>query len=55
MHTTTVDDLSAAHACAVPGSDEQLWEMSARFLGIGLARGEHAVYFDDGDDKSSKG
>src|SRR3954447_2262684 len=48
MHTTTVDDLSAVHACAVPGSDEQLWEMSARFLGIGLARGEHAVYFDDG-------
>jgi len=48
MQTTTVDDLSAVHACAVPGSDEQLWEMSARFLGVGLTRGEHAVYFDDG-------
>ena len=48
MHRTTVDDLSAVHACAVPGSDEQLWEMSARFLDVGLARGEHAVYFDDG-------
>ncbi len=48
MRTTTVDDLSAVHACAVPGSDEQLWEMSARFLGIGLAAGEQVVYFSDG-------
>ena len=43
MQTTTVDDLSAVHACAVPGSDEQLWEMSARFLGVGLTRGELMV------------
>jgi hypothetical protein len=48
MRPTTVDDPSAVHACAVPGSDEQLWELSARFLGIGLTLGEQAVYFDDG-------
>ena len=36
MQTTTVDERSAVHACAVPGSDEQLWEMSARFLAAGL-------------------
>ena len=48
MRTTTVDDPSAVHACAVPGSDEQLWEMTARFLGDGLAAGEQVVYFDDG-------
>jgi hypothetical protein len=40
MRTTTVDDPSAVHACAVPGSDEQLWEMTARFIGDGLAAGE---------------
>ena len=48
MHTTTVDDPSAVHACAVPGSDEQLWETTARFLGDGLAAGERVVYFADG-------
>ena len=48
MRTTTVDDPSAVHACAVPGSDEQLWEMTARFLGIGLAAGEQVVYLSDG-------
>ena len=48
MRTTTVDDPSAAHACAVPGSDEQLWEMTAAFVAAGLAAGEQVVYFDDG-------
>jgi anti-anti-sigma factor len=48
MRTTTVDDRSAAHACAVPGSDEQLWEMTAAFVAAGLTAGEQVVYFDDG-------
>ena len=48
MRTTTVDDPSAVHACAVPGSDEQLWELTARFLGDGLAAGERVVYLADG-------
>ena len=48
MRTTTVDDPSAVHACAVPGSDEQLWEMTARFLGDGLAAGEQVIYYADG-------
>ena len=48
MRTTTADDRSAAHACAVPGSDEQLWEMTAAFLAAGLHAGEQVVYFDDG-------
>jgi anti-anti-sigma regulatory factor len=47
MRTTTVGDRSAVHACAIPASDEQLWEMTARFLAEGLAAGEQAVYFDD--------
>jgi anti-anti-sigma regulatory factor len=47
--TTTVEDLrSIDHACAVPVSDEQLWEMAAAFLAHGLASGEQVVYFDDG-------
>ena len=47
--TRTVDDLqSVGHACALPVSDEQLWEMTAAFLAGGLQRGEQAVYFDDG-------
>jgi anti-anti-sigma factor len=48
MRMTTVDDPSAAHACAVPVSDEQLWEMTSRFIAAGLAAGEQVVYFDDG-------
>jgi anti-anti-sigma factor len=48
MRTTTVDDRSAVHACAVPGSDEQLWEMTAAFVAAGLTAGEQVVYFDDG-------
>jgi anti-anti-sigma factor len=48
MRTTAVDDRSAAHACAVPVSDEQLWEMTAAFLAAGLRAGEQVVYFDDG-------
>jgi anti-anti-sigma factor len=40
--------LTPAHACAVPTSDEQLWEMSARFVADGLAANERVVYFDDG-------
>lgn len=41
------DAASAAHVCALPVSDEQLWEMTARFLADGLALGERVVYFDD--------
>ena len=48
MRTTTVDDPSAVHACAVPGSDEQLWETTARVLGDGIAAGERVVYYADG-------
>src|SRR3954465_8165043 len=48
MRTTTVDDPSVVHACAVPASDEQLWEMTAAFLAAGLAAGEQVVYLDDG-------
>lgn len=48
MRTTTVDGQPAAHACAVPGSEEQLWEMSAAFLAAGLSVGEQVVYLDDG-------
>ena len=44
----TVDVRSAAHACAVPDSDEQLWEMTAAFLGAGITAGEQVLYFDDG-------
>ncbi len=48
MRTITVDDPSAVHACAVPVSDEQLWEMTARFLRDGLVAGERVVYHADG-------
>ncbi len=46
--TVLHDAMPASHACAVPVSDEQLWEMTARFLADGLAAGEHVVYLDDG-------
>ena len=47
--TRTVEDLrSVGHACALPVSDEQLWEMTAAFVAGGLQRGEQVVYFDDG-------
>lgn len=32
------------HACTVPDSEEHLWELSAQFLGEGLAAGERVVY-----------
>jgi anti-anti-sigma regulatory factor len=48
MQTTTVDMRSTAHACAVPDSDEQLWEITASFLAAGLTAGEHVLYLDDG-------
>jgi len=35
------------HACATPVSDEQLWEMSARFIADGLKLRERVVYFED--------
>jgi len=43
-----MDQRSVAHACAIPGSDEQLWEMTAAFVTAGLSAGEQVVYFDDG-------
>jgi anti-anti-sigma factor len=49
VNVRSADDLRAGdHACAVPVSDEGLWELTARFLACGLARGEKVVYFDDG-------
>ena len=36
------------HVLAVPASDQQLWEVSARFVADGLAAGEQVAYFDDG-------
>ena len=42
------DERSTAHACAVPVSEEQLWELTARFVAAGLVAGEQVVYFDDG-------
>jgi anti-anti-sigma factor len=45
----TVEDLRTVdHACAIPVSDEQLWEMTSTFIAAGLAAGEQVVYFDDG-------
>ncbi len=47
--TRTVEDMTSVdHACAVPVSDEQLWEMTAAFVAGGLAAGEQVLYFDDG-------
>ncbi len=48
MRTTTTGERPVAHACAVPRSDEQLWEMTAAFLAAGLSAGEQVVYYDDG-------
>lgn len=46
---TVVQDVTdAPHACTVPVSDEQIWEMTARFLAGGLAAGERVLYFEDG-------
>jgi hypothetical protein len=36
------------HVLAVPASDQQLWEVSARFVADGLAADEQVAYFDDG-------
>ncbi|MFC5995899.1 MEDS domain-containing protein [Pseudonocardia hispaniensis] len=36
------------HACAIPVSEEQLWELSAGFVADGLVRNEQVCYFDDG-------
>ena len=48
MRATATDERSVVHACAIPGSDEQLWEMTAAFVTAGLSAGEQVVYFDDG-------
>lgn len=48
MVTTAVNGTSTAHACAVPVSDEQLWEMTARWVADGLAAGDRVMYFEDG-------
>ncbi|GAA2537665.1 hypothetical protein GCM10010210_04310 [Pseudonocardia hydrocarbonoxydans] len=37
-----------SHACTIPVSDEQLWEMTATYLAEGMAAGERVLYFDDG-------
>jgi anti-anti-sigma factor len=44
----TIEDMSlVGHSCAVPVSDEQLWEVTAAWLAGGLAKGERVVYFED--------
>src|SRR5918994_808954 len=48
MRTTARRERSTAHACAVPVSEEQLWELTAQFVAAGLVAGEQVVYFDDG-------
>jgi anti-anti-sigma regulatory factor len=48
MRTTPRRERSTAHACAVPVSEEQLWELTAQFVAAGLVAGEQVVYFDDG-------
>jgi len=46
--TGTVEDMtSAGHAYAVPVSDEQLYEMTAHWLGTGIVAGERVLYFED--------
>ncbi|MGQ0573317.1 MAG: MEDS domain-containing protein [Pseudonocardia sp.] len=47
MQSTASTVTGVRHACALPVSDEQLWEMSARFIADGLSRGERVVYFED--------
>src|SRR4051812_26557715 len=45
----TVEDLRTVdHACAIPVSDEQLWERTSTFVAAGLAAGEQVLYFDGG-------
>lgn len=48
MVTSTAEMIPGDHVCAIPESDEQLWELSADFVAGGLARNEQIVYFDDG-------
>src|SRR5687768_1582771 len=44
----TIEDMSlVGHTCAVPISDEQLWEVTAQWLAGGPAQGERVVYFED--------
>jgi anti-anti-sigma factor len=46
--TRTIEDMSlVGHSCAVPVSDEQLWEVTAAWLAGGLAADERVVYFED--------
>jgi anti-anti-sigma factor len=45
---TQIEDMSlVGHSCAVPVSDEQLWEVTAAWLAGGLAAGERVVHFGD--------
>ena len=48
MTRSTRDVAPGDHVCAVPLSEEQLWELSADFVADGLDRGEQVFYFDDG-------
>lgn len=44
----TIEEMSPVeHACAVPVSDEHLWEVTAAWLAGGLAAGERVLYFED--------
>ncbi|MBN9108080.1 MAG: MEDS domain-containing protein [Pseudonocardia sp.] len=48
MTRSTRDVSPGDHVCAVPLSEEQLWEVSADFVADGLDRNERVLYFDDG-------
>lgn len=47
MQSTDTATTRVRHACAVPVSDEQLWEMSADYVAEGLRAGARVVYFAD--------
>ena len=48
MTRSTRDVAPGDHVCAIPLSEEQLFEVSADFVADGLDRGEQVLYFDDG-------
>ncbi len=46
--TRAIEDLSlVGHACLVPESSEHLWEVTARWIALGLAAGERVLYSED--------
>ncbi len=46
--TTVIEDLSLVdHACLIPESDEHLWEVTARWIALGLSAGDRVLYSED--------